>query len=174
MKTENIITFAQAGAELAVRAPTIRQREEESTRAVATALKQWQREKAREWFEISLAWNHLHEFVHDWQASLDGGRITYIVDAWFLQDLIRYLTPGQDEEITYVTGVALGRVKILSRICGVTLEKQSVVYARATAKSCTETLAQILERGNTLHVMAHSHPGRGAPARHRLPGDFRS
>jgi hypothetical protein len=164
MNNEEISQAAQMATELGVREPMLKKREEECTQSALIALKQWQRDKAQEFFEISLAWNQLHEFVHYWKQSLGNGQLTYIVDSWFLQDLIQHLTPNRDEEITYVTGLAIGRVKILSRICEVSLEKQSVVYARATAKSCTEALATILENGNTLHVMAHSHPGRGADA----------
>jgi hypothetical protein len=165
MNGQIISQRVQMAAELAVREPMVKNREEACTQSALTALKRSERDKAREFFEIALVWNQLHEFVQDWKGSVsNGGQLTYIVDVWFLQDLIQHLTPNQDEEITYVTGTSFGRVKILSRICGVTLEKQSVVYARATAKSCTETLATILEKGNLLHVMAHSHPGRGAGA----------
>lgn len=167
MNNQQVMDLAQMTAELAIREPVIKKREEELTQSVLAALKGWERDKARDRFEVSLAWNQLHELVCDWKEALNGNaKLTFIVDSWFLQDLIGYLTPNQDEEITYVTGVSFGRVKILSRICGVTLEKQSVVYARATAKSCTETLAGILQRGNTLSVMAHSHPGSGAAATH--------
>lgn len=47
-----------------------------------------------------------------------------------------------------------------------------LAYARATARSCTETLADIVEKGNTLHVMAHSHPGLGAAATHESSIDI--
>jgi hypothetical protein len=164
MKDKDISEYAQMAVELAVRESAVKKRQEESVQATLNALKQWRRDKAREFFELSLAWNQLSEFMDDWKRSLSNGRLNYVVDTWFLQDLIWHLTPNQDEEITYVTGVSFGRMKILSRVCGVTLEKQSAIYARATSKSCTETLATILDKGNTLHVMAHSHPGRGAGA----------
>jgi hypothetical protein len=166
MNNQQVTDFGQVVAELALRESVVKRRQEGTLQSVFVALNQWDRNKARQCFEISLAWNQLHELVHDWNESLSRQKLTFIVDAWFLRDLIRHLTPNQDEEITYITGVSLGRVKILSRICGVTLEKQSVVYAKATAKSCAETLAGILGNGNTLHVMAHSHPGRGAAATH--------
>jgi hypothetical protein len=90
MRNQQIIDLAQITAELALREPAIKKREEESQQSILAALKGWERDKARERFEISLAWNQLHEFTHDWRESLNGnGRLTFIVDAWFLQDLIR-------------------------------------------------------------------------------------
>lgn len=172
MNNHDIKNFAQFSAELIAREPKFQQRQAEAVQSVLGALKQWQRGKAREWFEVSLAWNELCEFIHDCKDTCKSGRLLYLVDGWFLQDLIEQLTPTQDEEITYVTGVSFGRVKVLSRICRVTLEKQSAVYAKATAKSCTDALAEILEKGNTLHVMAHSHPGRGAGATRQSPIDM--
>jgi hypothetical protein len=162
--SNHIVELTRVTAEVALRKPVIEQRGEKALQSAVAALRSWQPSVAKEWFELSIAWNQLHKFVHDCNDVLANARLTYVVDSWFLHDLIAHLTPNQDEEITYVTGISFGRVKILSRICDVTLEKQSVVYARATASSCTETLATILENGNTLHVMAHSHPGRGAAA----------
>jgi hypothetical protein len=43
-------------------------------------------------------------------------------------------------------------------------DKKSPVYAKGTAKSCADAEIEILEHGNSLHAMAHSHPGRGPSA----------
>ena len=125
MNKNNTISLAQLSTELALQLPVIKNREQESVQMVCSSLKQCQRNEARQWFDVSLAWNELHQRAQGIRDALNGNaRLTYVVDAWFLQDLVRYLTPNQDEEITYVTGVNFGPVKILSRICGVTLEKQ--------------------------------------------------
>lgn len=167
MDKRRTIEAAQTTADIAVREPIIKRQEQESINSATIALRLHQREKARRFFEVGLAWNRMLEVVQSWKlAQAEGGRPVYIVDSWLLQDLIRHLTPSHDEDISYVTGITLGRVRILSRICKVSLEKQSVVYARATHKSCVDALAEILEKGNRLHAMAHSHPGRGAGATH--------
>jgi len=167
MNSKDITDLVKLAAELATRESLVKRREMELLQSTLGALKQWQRDRAGQLFEISLAWNQIHEFVNAWRTSLTTkGGLIYVVDSWFLQDLIRCLTPRQDEEIAYVTGINLGRVKFLSRICSVTLEQQSVVYARATARSCADTLADLLDHGMQLLAMGHSHPGGGAAATH--------
>src|SRR5690242_2669216 len=90
--------------------------------------------------------------------------LTYVAESWFLQDLVRHLTPGPDEEMAYVTGPALGKLRILSRICGITPAQQSPVYALGKARSCADALIEMLDKGSPLHSMAHSHPGVGPQA----------
>jgi hypothetical protein len=133
--------------------------------AMQDALKKWDRDRAQQLFNLYLRWNELHELASRWADSLAQPSVnTYVMDAWFAQDLIHELTPGPDEEITHVTGARVGPVRILSRICRLTAQTKTVVFARATAKSCADTEIEILEHGNMLHAMAHSHPGRGAGA----------
>ena len=88
--------------------------------------------------------------------------IMIVIDTWFLEDLIRRLTPGPDEEVVYLTGMDIDGVRTPYRICNVDLERQSVAYARGTARSCMNALMEINRRGFKLQIMAHSHPGRGA------------
>src|ERR1041385_593328 len=88
-------------AELALREPAVQKREEEALQSSLKARKQWQRDKARDYFNLCVAWNELHQLMSDWKSSLSKEKLTYVVDSWFLQDLIRYLTPGRDEEICY-------------------------------------------------------------------------
>src|SRR5437899_2174553 len=104
MNEREITDVAHLTLELALREPVIRGREEESVRSALAALKERKRDRARQLFEVTLFWNELQEFVHEWKESLNRQKVlTYIVDAWFLHDLIEHLTPGQDEEIAYVT-----------------------------------------------------------------------
>src|SRR5438093_8320819 len=93
--------------------------------------------------------------------ALERIPVTYVCEGWFLQDLIRSLTGGPDEDIAYVTGVNLGKLRVLSRIRRVKLAQKSPVYALGEAGSCADALIEILEHGNQLHCMAHSHPGFG-------------
>jgi len=140
----------------------------ELRRAARSAMKAFEARdclETRQWFELALAWREIHRFLL--RCKEDAGNHAqplYVVDAWFLQDLLVHLTRGADEEISYVTGPCLGRLRILSRIRSVELEHQSAVHALAKASSCADVLATILEKGNRLHVMAHSHPGQGAAA----------
>jgi hypothetical protein len=131
------------------------------------ALRRWDREDAQQLFSLYLRWNELHELAAQWCDSLARPQLnTYVVDGWFLEDLIHHLTPGPDEEIAHVTGARVGAVRMLSRICQLTTESKTMVYARGTARSCADTEIEILEHGNLLHAMAHSHPGGGADATH--------
>ena len=131
------------------------------------ALKRWDRPAAQQLFNLYLRWNELHELASQWRDSLARPQLnTYVVDGWFLEDLIHHLTPGPDEEVAHVTGARVGAVRMLSRICQLTTESKTMVYARATAKSCADAEIEILEHGNLLHAMAHSHPGQGAAATH--------
>jgi len=91
--------------------------------------------------------------------------VVLLMTSWFLLDLIRYLTKGQDEEICYVTGPVLGDLHIPTRICGIEqLDAQSPVYARGNPRACSDALIELHEHGNKVLVMAHSHPGQGAGA----------
>lgn len=151
--------------ELRIRRSAAQRREALSLEHMHQALKAGEAARAREQFDVALEWNALGHFVDEWATSLRSQEIsTYLVDAWFLRDLIAHLTKGKDEEISYVTGAQIGSVKVLSRICRVALAKQSEVYALGTAKSCSDALIDIHENGNALHVMAHSHPGSGPAA----------
>jgi len=146
---------------------TIEKQQSAIWKAMQEALKHWDRTTAQRLFELSLHWNELHEMAADWRDSLtEPGLNTYVVDTWFIQDLIRHLTPGRDEEITHVTGPRVGPARVLSRICQIRAETKSLVYARASAQSCADTEIEILEHGNLVHAMAHSHPGSGAGATH--------
>jgi len=173
MKTETISQIAEVAVHLNMHEASLQYREREAIHGMLAALKEREINKAVQLFQISMEWSQLLEFIHNCKLAFGAFPLTYIVDTWFLQDLIRHLTPNQDEEITYVTGVSFGQVRILSRICEVALEKQSAVYARATAKSCTNALATILDKGNRLQAMAHSHPGRGSEATHESSIDVK-
>lgn len=129
------------------------------------ALKHRDRIAAQRLFDRALQWNEFATIVASWRDTvLQPQRLTYIVDGWFLEDLVCHLTKGTDEDITHVTGPRVGSVRTLSRICRLTAEERTAVYARGTAKSCADTEIEILEHGNLLHAMAHSHPGKGAGA----------
>lgn len=86
----------------------------------------------------------------------------YVVDAWTLHDFYRELVKSPCEEIFYVTGVELGNVRVLSRMCALEYEKQSPVYVSATRKSSVDALIEMADHENRLHLVAHSHPGIGA------------
>ncbi len=110
-------------------------------------------------------WGVVSEAVQAWTDQQDGAHPCYHVDAWFLRDLIRYLTPGPDEVITYVTGNRLTpRDRVLHRWCPVRHARQSSARAIADRQSCSDVLIEIEQRGLLLEAMAHSHPGRGAAA----------
>jgi len=129
------------------------------------ALKHWDQETAKRLFDLVLHWNELQQLAVAWRESLAEPKLnTYVIDAWFAQDLIQYLTPGKDEEIAHVTGPRIGSVRTLSRLCPIKAETKTAVYVKAAAQSCADTEIEIIEHGNLPHAMAHSHPGKGAAA----------
>jgi proteasome lid subunit RPN8/RPN11 len=85
----------------------------------------------------------------------------YLADSWTLKDFYDRLVKGPCEEIFYVTGPQLDNVRVLSRICPLDYEEHSPVYVRATRKSSADALIDMVEHGNQLHLVAHSHPGKG-------------
>jgi proteasome lid subunit RPN8/RPN11 len=91
-------------------------------------------------------------------------RPVFVADSWTLQDLYQELVKGPCEEICYVTGVQLDNVRVLSRMCPLEYESQSSVFVRATRKSSADALIEMIEHGNTIHLVGHSHPGCGAYA----------
>ena len=152
-------------AELERRKLAIELQEDASIQNLLNALKDHDRSEAKRRFELCLRWNELLELVGQWNQSLtNSSLLTYAVEGWFLSDLIQHLTPGADEEIAHVTGARIGSLRILSRLCPLLAEKKSPVYAKGTGQSCADTEIEILEHGNRLHAMAHSHPGSGASA----------
>lgn len=149
---------------LLIQQKAIRQRESQATRALFRAVKECDGGRAHALLDLSLAWHDLDRLAEECIAGLKEGVSTYLVDAWFLRDLVCQLTPGPDEEISYITGPEFQGLRVLSRIRRIQLTEQSVVYARGAARSCSDALIGMLEQGNRLHAMAHSHPGCGPGA----------
>ena len=90
---------------------------------------------------------------------------TFVVESFFLQELITVLTPGDDEEMRFLTGPKIGPIRIVCRMAApVPLNEQSPVFVGATPKAVASVLIPIIEQGAELHLCAHSHPGRGAGA----------
>ena len=90
---------------------------------------------------------------------------TFVMESFFLQELITALTPGADEEMRFLTGPKIGPVRIVCRMAApVSLNAQSPVFVGATPKAVASVLIPIIEQGAQLHICAHSHPGRGAGA----------
>lgn len=90
---------------------------------------------------------------------------TFVLESFFLRQLITALTPGADEEMNFLTGPKIGPIRIVSRLAApVALNQQSPVFVRASARSVADVLIPIIEQGAELHICAHSHPGGGAGA----------
>jgi hypothetical protein len=98
-------------------------------------------------------------------APVDPFPQTFIIESFFARELIQMLTPGANEEMHFLTGPKIGPIRIVSRWAKpVSLDKQSPVFVRASAKSVADILIPIIEQGAELHICAHSHPGRGVGA----------
>ena len=144
----------------------IQAKEKTMTTAMLNAFRNNRRKKAKEFFELACQYNEFDELCkqfHKPQPKKDCC-IELSLDAWFLQDLIRHLTPHANEEVVYVTGHSFGNLRIPYRICSFELDEQSVAYAKGTARSCSDALIEIIEKGHNLQLMAHSHPGNGKGA----------
>jgi len=90
---------------------------------------------------------------------------TFVLESFFLRELITALTPGANEEMHFLTGPKIGPIRIVCRMAApVSPNRQSPVFIGATAKSVADILIPIIEQGAELHVCAHSHPGSDAGA----------
>lgn len=144
----------------------IQAKEKAITRAMLDAFRNNRRKEAKEHFELACQYNEFNELCkHFYKAQpRENNSLELSLDAWFLQDLIRHLTPHEDEEVVYVTGYSFENLRIPYRICGFELDEQSVVYAKGTTRSCSDALIEIIEKGYKLMLVAHSHPGNGPGA----------
>lgn len=90
---------------------------------------------------------------------------TFLLEAVFLRELIRELTPDRDEHMEFLTGPKLRNLRVVCRRSQpVRVERRSVVSVRSSAAGVADALIPIIEQGAELHILAHSHPGRGASA----------
>ena len=97
--------------------------------------------------------------------TLDSFPQTFVIESFFTRELIRVLTLTADEQMHFLTGPKLGPIRIVARWAQpVSLERQSPVFVRASAKSVADILIPIIEQGAELHICAHSHPGSSAGA----------
>jgi len=87
------------------------------------------------------------------------------MEAFFARELIELLTVDANEQMSFLTGPKIGPIRIISRWAQrPSLSRQSPVFVRTSAKSVAAVLIPIIQQGAELHVIAHSHPGRGALA----------
>lgn len=88
-------------------------------------------------------------------------KLCFAIDSPFAHELVSRLTQTGDENAVYISGIKLGRVRVLTRIVPVELESASEVRAIARPNSCAKALIALHEAGLPLVAMAHSHPGSG-------------
>ena len=125
----------------------VREKEKTMNQAMLDAFRNCRREQAKEYFELALKYNELYEISeHAEEPATQKRNVTFLLDYWFLQDLIRHLTPRDDEVVVYVTGNDFDNLRMPYRICPIALEKQSVVYARGKARSCADVLIELYEK----------------------------
>lgn len=84
----------------------------------------------------------------------------FVLEAFFVRKLISVLTTDANEQMYFLTGPKIGPIRVVSRWAErVSLERQSPVFVRASARSVADVLIPIIEQGAELHMIAHSHPG---------------
>lgn len=104
-------------------------------------------------------------FVETVQPITSPSSNTFVFETFFLRKLIAALTIDKNEQLYFLTGPKVGSTRIVCRWAECfPLAKQSTVSAAASARSVADALIPIIEQGSELHVVAHSHPGRGAGA----------
>lgn len=143
------------------------EQESKLTKTVNKALEGFDRKTASRNFNRLLEYNGLRELFGNCRETVSqSNKYVYTVDSWTLRDVIAQLGKGKNEHIRLITGVEINGIKVLSRLCEVEYAEQSPVFAQSTIQSSADALAELNENGNKLHVIAHSHPGRGPNATH--------
>lgn len=90
---------------------------------------------------------------------------TFVLESFFLRQLITLLTKDEHEDMYFLTGPKFGPIRIVSRWADkIHFDHQSPVRVSASARSVAVALIPIIEQGAELHIIAHSHPGRGIGA----------
>ena len=141
------------------------QQESRLNQTVINALKGFNRKTANRNFNRLLEYNGLRELFENCRELVSQSENkVYAVDSWLLRDVVNQLGKGINEHICLLTGIEINGLKILSRISHVEYNEQSPVFAQSTIQSSSDALIEMEENGNKLHVIAHSHPGRGASA----------
>jgi hypothetical protein len=93
------------------------------------------------------------------------GGDTFLVESFFLRELIQSLTPTPDEHMSFLTGPKVRSIRVICRCAAqVPMEQQSVVFVRTSAINVADALIPIIEQGSELAAVAHSHPGCGPSA----------
>ena len=88
----------------------------------------------------------------------------FVTSSIFLQDCFGLLTGTPEENLHAVTGLVLGRVRILQRIVPLQLSLQSVAGATADNESLAAELIRLNEFGMLPLAYFHSHPSSGVSA----------
>lgn len=162
------------GRDLASLCERVKTRECSATTRLLNALRRFDTRGAHAHFELVTHWNELHHAVTCAVAArAEACEPTFATESWFLEELFVHLTPKPDEDAAYVTGVKVGSMRVLSRICTFELDQQSPVSAEGNPRSCADSLITILERGNEMHAVAHCHPGSGKSATRESEKDIR-
>lgn len=92
-------------------------------------------------------------------------RDTFLLESFFLREVVQMLTPTPDEDMVFLSGPKLNRLRVVCRRAPqVPLERQSVVFVRTSGADVAQALIPIIEQGAELHICAHSHPGGGPSA----------
>lgn len=151
----------------------VRDGESRAIRQLCDAIASGNRSFATDCFNQAIEWNTLGNTIADTLRLVNKPRsAVYAVDSWYLRDLMLTLTPSKDEHAVYITGPQIEGVRVLSRTCTFDLDEQSLVSAKGNPESCLTALIKILENGNGLHAIAHSHPGSGPSATQQSDTDM--
>src|SRR5579871_598601 len=71
----------------------------------------------------------------------------FVLESFFVRELITMLTPRQNEEMLFLTGPKIGPIRIVCRWARpVSLDRQTPVFVRATARSVADVLIPIIEQ----------------------------
>lgn len=96
------------------------------------------------------------------RSVLEPEEPVYLASSLFLKESFNLLNQREVESMHFVTGPEIDGVKLLDHIVNFTLEKQSVVYAKADSKDMASALVNLAQCEHRLWGYFHIHPGMGA------------
>ena len=141
-----------------------RKRAAEDTRLLVKELQELTREKPKNRLRAA----HRHRLLiaeingliaayRDWLHN-DAKKLSYLISSLFLQESFELLNKREVESLHFVTGPEIEGVKVLDKLVDFSLEKQSVVYAKADTDATRDALIYLSDECFKLWGCFHKNP----------------
>lgn len=111
-----------------------------------------------------------------YDAVQHNSTLTFLVGSWFLYDSFHYCTQvrksnilglirwNEPEWMHYATGSICNGIHIVERMVTFSFSQQTPTFVKGNPMETRDVLIRMAEFGYPLHVVCHSHPGRGLDA----------